>query len=104
MRTLNNFLYLDHLRGEPSRAIEGAGTSNCLMFAGQLKAASAKLVVQGDLRQHTHRHVDPEEAKYANGALVELPYPTTDGVPVNLELGMRRDTMSQSYTTKLDQL
>lgn len=30
------------------------------------------------IREYSHRHVQPEEANYANGALAELPYPTND--------------------------
>lgn len=71
-----------------------------------------------------------DEAKYAKGVIVTLPYPTDDvrlltrvmavldqinarwgrgtlraaSVPSKPDWGMRREMMSQSYTIRLDQL
>ncbi|KEZ67847.1 type VI secretion protein ImpB [Pseudomonas amygdali pv. tabaci str. ATCC 11528] len=93
--------------------------------------AAEKLRAQGSVCKKMRLSVrtgmfNPDEAKYANGVVIELPYATNDTrlmsvmdsinsrwgrgtlrtatVPTTPECAKRRDLMSQSYTTRVDEL
>lgn len=74
--------------GDPAGLNVGSNQGKPTVFGGRRhlypprsgKAPSPKLAVQEDPHELRTGIFNPEEAKYANGALADLPYPTNDGL------------------------